>query len=130
MQAIEITKPGGPEVLAFCDRPVPTLGAGDVLIRVRAAAVNRPDIQQRRGLYPPPPGATDLPGLDIAGIVEAVGAGVAWPAAGDKVCALVAGGGGGASFAARRTGCAGPHSASRRPEPVSIGLQRPGRHGL
>lgn len=93
MQAIEITRPGGPEVLAFCDRPMPELGAGDVLIRVRAAAVNRPDIQQRRGLYPPPPGATDLPGLDVSGVVEAVGAEVAWPKVGDAVCALANGGG-------------------------------------
>lgn len=93
MKAIEITRPGGPEVLAFCDRPVPALGAGDVLIRVRAAAVNRPDIQQRRGLYPPPPGATDLPGLDVSGVVEAVGAEVAWPKVGDAVCALANGGG-------------------------------------
>jgi len=93
MQAIEITRPGGPEVLAFCERPVPMLGAGDVLIRVRAAGVNRPDIQQRRGLYPPPPGATDLPGLDVAGVVEAVGAEVAWPKVGDAVCALANGGG-------------------------------------
>lgn len=93
MQAIEITKPGGPEVLAFCDRPMPALGAGDVLIRVRAAGVNRPDIQQRRGLYPPPPGATDLPGLDVSGVVEAVGAEVDWPKLGDAVCALANGGG-------------------------------------
>jgi NADPH2:quinone reductase len=93
MQAIEITRPGGPEVLAFCDRPVPTLGPGDVLIRVRAAGVNRPDIQQRRGLYPPPPGATDLPGLDVSGVVEAVGAEVTWPKVGDAVCALANGGG-------------------------------------
>jgi NADPH2:quinone reductase len=93
MQAIEITRPGGPEVLAFCHRPVPTLGPGDVLIRVRAAGVNRPDIQQRRGLYPPPPGATDLPGLDVSGVVEAVGAQVSWPKVGDAVCALANGGG-------------------------------------
>jgi NADPH2:quinone reductase len=93
MQAIEITKPGGPEVLAFCDRPLPALGPGDVLIRVRAAGVNRPDIQQRRGLYPPPPGATDLPGLDVSGVVEAVGAEVDWPKVGDAVCALANGGG-------------------------------------
>ena len=92
MQAIEITKPGGPEVLAFCDRPVPTLGPGDVLIRVRAAGVNRPDIQQRRGLYPPPPGATDLPGLDVSGVVEAVGSGVDNLKAGDRVMATVQGG--------------------------------------
>ncbi len=93
MQAIEITRPGGPEVLAFCERASPALGPNDVLIRVRAAAVNRPDVQQRRGLYPPPPGATDLPGLDVAGIVEAVGADVEWPRTGDAVCALANGGG-------------------------------------
>ena len=93
MRVIEITRPGGPEVLAIAERPKPQPGPGEVLVRVKAAGVNRPDIQQRRGLYPPPPGATDLPGLDIAGIVEAVGAGVAWPAAGDKVCALANGGG-------------------------------------
>lgn len=93
MKAIEITRPGGPEVLAFCERPTPSLSAGDVLIRVRAAGVNRPDIQQRRGLYPPPPGATDLPGLDVSGVVEAVGAGVVWPQVGDAVCALANGGG-------------------------------------
>ncbi|CAD5253432.1 NAD(P)H-quinone oxidoreductase [Bosea sp. 62] len=93
MQAIEITRPGGPKVLAFCDRPLPALGPGDVLIRVRAAAVNRPDIQQRRGLYPPPPGATDLPGLDVSGVVEAVGTEVSWPKVGDDVCALANGGG-------------------------------------
>lgn len=93
MQAIEITRPGGPEVLAFCERASPAFGREDVLIRVQAAAVNRPDVQQRRGLYPPPPGATDLPGLDVAGIVEAVGADVEWPRTGDAVCALANGGG-------------------------------------
>lgn len=93
MKAIEITRPGGPEVLAFCERPMPVVGPDDVLIRVKAAAVNRPDVQQRRGLYPPPPGATDLPGLDVAGIVEQVGANVKQPQVGDAVCALVNGGG-------------------------------------
>lgn len=93
MKAIEITRPGGPEVLAFCERPMPQVGPDDVLIRVKAAAVNRPDVQQRRGLYPPPPGATDLPGLDVAGIVEQVGANVKQPQVGDAVCALVNGGG-------------------------------------
>lgn len=93
MKVIEITQPGGPEVLAFGERPLPQLGPADVLIRVRAAGVNRPDIQQRRGLYPPPPGATDLPGLDVSGVVEAVGAEVAWPKVGDAVCALANGGG-------------------------------------
>lgn len=93
MKAIEITRPGGPEVLAFCERPMPQVGPDDVLIRVKAAAVNRPDVQQRRGLYPPPPGATDLPGLDVAGIIEKVGANVTHPRVGDEVCALVNGGG-------------------------------------
>ncbi|HEV2575383.1 NAD(P)H-quinone oxidoreductase [Methylocella sp. CPCC 101449] len=93
MKAIEITRPGGPEVLAFCDRPMPQLGPDDVLIRVKAAAVNRPDVQQRRGLYPPPPGATDLPGLDVSGVIEQVGANVTQWQAGDEVCALVNGGG-------------------------------------
>lgn len=93
MKAIEITRPGGPEVLAFCERPMPQVGPDDVLIRVKAAAVNRPDVQQRRGLYPPPPGATDLPGLDVAGVIEKVGANVTHPRVGDEVCALVNGGG-------------------------------------
>lgn len=93
MKVIEITRPGGPDVLAIAERPKPRPVPGEVLIRVKAAGVNRPDIQQRRGLYPPPPGATDLPGLDVAGIVEAVGDGVAWPKVGDAVCALANGGG-------------------------------------
>lgn len=93
MKAIEITRPGGPDVLAFCERPIPGVGPGDVLIRVAAAAINRPDVQQRRGLYPPPPGATDLPGLDVAGIVEQAGSEVAWPKPGEAVCALANGGG-------------------------------------
>jgi NADPH:quinone reductase len=93
MKAIEITRPGGPEVLAFCERPTPALGPSDVLIRVAAAAINRPDVQQRRGLYPPPPGATDLPGLDVAGTVERTGENVIWPKVGDAVCALANGGG-------------------------------------
>ena len=93
MRAIEIRGKGGPEVLALVDRPVPDCGPGEVLVRVAAAGVNRPDVQQRKGLYPPPPGVTDIPGLDIAGIVETVAPGVAWPRPGDAVCALVAGGG-------------------------------------
>jgi putative PIG3 family NAD(P)H quinone oxidoreductase len=93
MRAIEIRGKGGPEVLAMTDRPVPSIGPGDVLVRVAAAGVNRPDVQQRKGLYPPPPGVTDIPGLDVAGVVDAVGAEVAWPRIGDAVCALVAGGG-------------------------------------
>jgi NADPH:quinone reductase len=93
MKAIEITKPGGPEVLRLCDRSEPAVGPQDVLIRVAAAGVNRPDIQQRKGLYPPPPGASDIPGLDTAGVVEQVGAGVAGVRVGDRVCALSTGGG-------------------------------------
>lgn len=93
MKVVEVTRPGGPEVLAIRERPRPGVGPQDVLIKVAAAGVNRPDIQQRRGLYPPPPGASDILGLDVAGMVEAVGADVAWPRIGDMVCALANGGG-------------------------------------
>ncbi len=93
MKAVEITQPGGPEVLVQTDRPDPIAGAGEVLIEVKAAGVNRPDVVQRLGLYPPPPGASDIPGLEVAGVVSAVGEGVASVSAGDKVCALVPGGG-------------------------------------
>lgn len=93
MKAVEITKPGGPEVLVQTDRPDPVAGANEVLIEVEAAGVNRPDVVQRLGLYPPPPGASDIPGLEVAGIVAAVGDGVTSVAVGDKVCALVPGGG-------------------------------------
>ena len=93
MKAIEVSKPGGPEVLVETERPVPTPAAGEVLVKVAAAGVNRPDVMQRMGHYPPPPGITDIPGLEIAGIVEAVGADVRDWRAGDRVCALVAGGG-------------------------------------
>ena len=93
MIAIEIRQPGNPEVLVPVDRPRPQPAAGDVLIKVAAAGVNRPDVLQRRGRYPPPPGASDIPGLEIAGTVEAVGDGVTRWAPGDSICALVAGGG-------------------------------------
>jgi NADPH2:quinone reductase len=93
MKVVEVTRPGGPEVLAIRERPVPPIGPHDVLIKVAAAGVNRPDIQQRRGLYPPPPGASEILGLDVAGIVEAAGAEVSWPRVGDMVCALANGGG-------------------------------------
>ncbi len=93
MHVIEITGEGGPEVLSLAERPEPVAGEGEVLVRVLAAGVNRPDVQQRRGLYPPPPGASDIPGLDIAGVVETAAPGVAWPRPGDAVCALVTGGG-------------------------------------
>jgi putative PIG3 family NAD(P)H quinone oxidoreductase len=93
MAAVEIAAPGGPEALRLCRRPVPCPGPGEVLIRVEAAGVNRPDVLQRRGLYPPPPGASDLPGLEVAGeIVESAPDVAAWRA-GDRVCALLAGGG-------------------------------------
>jgi putative PIG3 family NAD(P)H quinone oxidoreductase len=92
MQAVEIAGPGGPEMLRLTDRPVPSPGPGEVLVRVAAAGVNRPDVLQRLGLYPPPPGASDIPGLEIAGQVVAAGDG-AEQAIGGAVCALVAGGG-------------------------------------
>jgi putative PIG3 family NAD(P)H quinone oxidoreductase len=93
MTAVEIRKPGGPEGLVPGERPVPQPGEGEVLIKVAAAGVNRPDVLQRQGSYPPPPGASDIPGLEIAGEVAALGAGVSGLKLGDKVCALVTGGG-------------------------------------
>jgi len=93
MTAIAITAPGGPEVLKPVRLPVPEPKTGELLVRVRAAGVNRPDVLQRQGAYPPPPGAPDTPGLEIAGEVVALGAGVQRFEAGDKVCALVPGGG-------------------------------------
>ena len=93
MTAIAISRPGGPEVLAAEQRPLPQPGPGEILVKVAAAGVNRPDISQREGRYPPPPGASDLPGLEIAGEVVALGAGVTAWKLGDKVCALAHGGG-------------------------------------
>jgi NADPH:quinone reductase len=93
MIAIAITSPGGPEVLQPRPHPVPGVSAGDVLIRVAAAGVNRPDLLQRQGKYAPPPGAPDTPGLEVAGTLVAIGASVAGWTLGDHVCALVAGGG-------------------------------------
>jgi NADPH:quinone reductase len=93
MKAIEIAKPGEPEVLVAGERPRPQPGAGEILVKVAAAGVNRPDILQRKGSYPVPPGASDIPGLEIAGEVVASGTGVKLWKPGDKVCALVAGGG-------------------------------------
>ena len=92
-RVIEIEEPGGPDVLRIVERPLPRPGAGEVVIRVVAAGVNRPDVQQRRGLDPPPPDASDIPGLDVAGIVQEVGAEVAGLKIGTPVCALVNGGG-------------------------------------
>src|SRR6185437_4344884 len=93
MTAIEITEPGGPDVLRPVERPMPLPGAGEVLVQVAAAGVNRPDVMQRLGEYPPPAGASDIPGLEIAGTVVAVGLGINHTRLGDHVCALVTGGG-------------------------------------
>ena len=93
MTVVAISKPGGPEVLMPETRAVPAPGPGEILIKVHAAGVNRPDVAQRSGAYPPPPGASDLPGLEVAGEVVAVGAGASKHKIGDKVMSLVAGGG-------------------------------------
>ncbi|MET0576724.1 MAG: NAD(P)H-quinone oxidoreductase [Mesorhizobium sp.] len=93
MTAIAISQPGGPLVLKPEKRDVPTPGPGQILVRVRAAGVNRPDILQRRGTYPPPAGASDLPGLEVAGEVAAIGEGATRWRVGDRVCALTPGGG-------------------------------------
>ena len=93
MTVIEIREPGGPEVLVPVERPRPKPGTGEVLVKVAAAGVNRPDVMQRRGMYPAPPGASDIPGLEIAGTVEETGEDVQRLRVGDPVCALVSGGG-------------------------------------
>src|SRR5262245_65204819 len=93
MRAVEISKPGGPEVLTPVERPVPSPKPNEILIKVAAAGVNRPDIMQRMGRYPVPPDASDLPGLEVAGQVVACGSSVKMWKAGDQVCALVHGGG-------------------------------------
>jgi NADPH2:quinone reductase len=93
MTAIEISEFGGPEVLKPATRPMPVPGAGEVLIQVAAAGINRPDASQRQGNYPAPPGASDLPGLEVAGTIAACGLGVHGLSVGQEVCALVNGGG-------------------------------------
>ncbi|RJP71051.1 MAG: NAD(P)H-quinone oxidoreductase [Comamonadaceae bacterium] len=96
MQAVEISSFGAPEVLRLAERPVPVAGAGEVLIRVSASGVNRPDVLQRTGNYPVPPGASDIPGLEVAGVIasgDAAAMAAAGLKVGDRVCALVAGGG-------------------------------------
>ncbi|MBL8630125.1 MAG: NAD(P)H-quinone oxidoreductase [Rhodospirillaceae bacterium] len=93
MRAVEIKTPGGPEVLVATTRPTPAPKTGEVLIKVEAAGVNRPDVVQRLGQYPAPPGSSDLPGLEVAGAIVAVGDGVSALKVGDKVCALIPGGG-------------------------------------
>jgi len=93
MMAMAVPRPGGPEALVAEARPVPQPGAGEVLIKVAYAGVNRPDVLQRRGFYPPPPGASDIPGLEVAGAVVALGEGAQAELIGQQVCALVTGGG-------------------------------------
>jgi NADPH2:quinone reductase len=93
MQAIEIAQPGAPDVLRTTSRPVPDPAPGEVLIQVSAAGVNRPDVMQRLGMYPPPPGAPDIPGLEVAGTIVRLGKETSRWKPGDRVCALVAGGG-------------------------------------
>ena len=93
MQAIEITQPGAPEVLQLCERPMPQAGPGSVLIKVHAAGVNRPDVLQRTGNYPVPPGASDIPGLEVAGEIVGGDVGNSGLRIGDMVCALAQGGG-------------------------------------
>src|SRR5688572_21355388 len=93
MRAIEISQFGPPEVLKVVERPDPVPAAGEILIDVAAAGINRPDVIQRLGKYPPPPGASDLPGLEVAGVVAALGADVRGWSVGDPICALLAGGG-------------------------------------
>ncbi len=93
MQAIEIAEPGPPDVLRPVTRTVPQPAAGELLIKVSAAGVNRPDVMQRAGMYPPPPGASDIPGLEVSGTVVKLGSGTSRWKTGDRVCALVAGGG-------------------------------------
>lgn len=93
MRAIEVSEPGGPEALVLGERPDPTAGAGEVVLRVHTAGVNRADVMQRRGFYPPPPGVSDVPGLEVSGTIESLGDGVTGWTAGQEVCALLAGGG-------------------------------------
>ena len=93
MRAVEITSPGGPDVLKLTERPIPEPGNGQVIVKVAYAGVNRPDALQRAGAYDPPPGASDLPGLEASGEVVAIGSGVEGIAIGDQVCALLPGGG-------------------------------------
>src|SRR4030081_1082756 len=93
MTVIAIRAPGGPDMLVPEQRPVPVPGPGEILVKVAAAGVNRPDVMQRMGLYPPPKGAPDIPGLEIAGEVVALGAGATRFKLGDQVMALVVGGG-------------------------------------
>lgn len=105
MRVVEISEPGGPDVLKIAERPIPSPGPGEILIRVDAAGVNRPEVLQRRGLYPPPPGASDIPGLECAGTIAAIGDGVSRWSKGDAVCALLTGGGYGEYAIAHEGSC-------------------------
>ena len=116
MQAVEITKSGGPEVLQICTRDVPTPAYGEILIQLDYAGVNRPDALQRAGAYAPPPTASDLPGLEGAGVVVALGAGVTEWAVGDSVCALLPGGG-----YAEYVNCSAKHAL---PVPTGMSMQQ------
>src|ERR1700759_5601176 len=118
MTVIGISKPGGPEVLLPETRPVPTPGPNEILVKVMAAGVNRPDVAQRSGAYPPPPGARDLPGLEIAGEVVALGSGSHKHKLGDKVMSLVAGGGYAQYCIAQ--------DAQAMPVPASLSMQEAG----
>ena len=93
IKVMEISEPGGPDKLVMATRPMPEPGHGEIMIKVVAAGVNRPDVAQRQGNYAPPPGASDLPGLEVSGTVAAIGPGVTEWAVGDEVCALTPGGG-------------------------------------
>jgi putative PIG3 family NAD(P)H quinone oxidoreductase len=114
MICVEISQPGGPEVLQAVERPDPEPGPGEVLIRVAAAGVNRPDVLQRRGAYRPPAGASDIPGLEVSGTIAGLGPGVDGWRIGDTVCALVSGGG-------YATMCAAPAPQCLRvPAPLDV----------
>ena len=116
MRCIAISTPGSPGVLRLEERPLPEVGPSDVLVRVEAAGVNRPDIMQRLGRYAPPPGASDVPGLEVAGTIERIGPEVRRWQPGDRVCALVAGGG--YAEVLRRSRASVPSDSSRaRPHP-------------
>ena len=123
MLAIEIRRPGDPDVLIPVERPRPAAAAGEVLIRVAAAGVNRPDVFQRRGGYAPPPGASDIPGLEVSGVIETLGPGVTDWHVGDAVCALVTGGGYAEYCAAPARSCGhlgAAHGLSRSSRPAAI----------
>src|SRR3954465_3616253 len=128
MRAVTISEPGGPEMLGWGEVPDPVCGPGEVLVDVVAAAVNRADLLQRQGHYPPPPGASEVLGLECSGIISEVGQEVTGWSVGDEVCALLAGGG----YAERGALPAGqllPRPAGARPAPAPPGRRRAGPRG-